>query len=300
MYGFNLGQIEGLDSSVQTVTLTIANETQSNTYTLTDYDGSGWRDKVNDATVELHPNDNLDGYIISISDLSASDLGKMFAITLASNEATADFVYASGLALTEVGVTNVPYVLFDDEITLGAEPNLFGISEGRFFPFENLIVMCDGKRLPYVGLTYSLFSGGLLYEFGKVDGAYYLMVMQIPSEEPFVGNVHLRVTSNMPENDSLPLIVRNLGNFIGSGMPQAVAEAICLAANDKRPVIASDIDVLGNVYYLTKANTSASSTYLEFTTMDSGTIKTVGFSGSYVSDTPLQAEVKTYTLTPNS
>ena len=38
MYGFNLGQIEGLDSSVKTVTLTIANATESNTYTLDRYE----------------------------------------------------------------------------------------------------------------------------------------------------------------------------------------------------------------------------------------------------------------------
>lgn len=300
MYGFNLGQIEGLDFSVETVTLTIANATESNTYTLTAYSNRGWQDKLDDATVGLYPNNNLDGYIIFISDLSASDLGKTFAITIASNKATADFVYASGLALTEVGVTSVPYVLFDDEITLGAEPDLIEIMNGKLFPFENLIVTCDEKRLPYTGGSYSLVSDGLLYDFQIFDGAYFLKVMQIPSGQPFVGNIHLRVTSNMPMNFSLPLLVRHLGDFIDDGMPPVVAGAISEAANNGQPVIASDIDGQGNVYYLTAVNTSVSDTFLEFTTMNSGTIKTIGFSGSSASETPLQAEVKTYTLTPNS
>lgn len=84
-YGFNLGQIEGLDSSVKTVTLTIANATESNTYTLTYVNSEGWADLDNTLTVV---DGNFHLQVIGITD---SNLGEVYDITLTTESVEPNF-----------------------------------------------------------------------------------------------------------------------------------------------------------------------------------------------------------------
>lgn len=106
-YGFNLGQIEGLDSSVKTVTLTVANATESNTYTLT-YDNTGigdmWTDPDGSAGlyVQIEGVTNLDCHIID-GNLTSSDIGDVYNITLSIEGVEPNFKSAVEEVIEESG-----------------------------------------------------------------------------------------------------------------------------------------------------------------------------------------------------
>ena len=100
MYGFNLGQIEGLDSSVKTVTLTMANATESNTYTLP-YSNTlrGWADSPSPetATVVLASSyPNVDGYVLVMFTFDGSNVGQTYNIQINTETVEASFKSAVG------------------------------------------------------------------------------------------------------------------------------------------------------------------------------------------------------------
>lgn len=120
MYGFNLGQIEGLDSSVQTVTLTIANATESNTYTLTYSNAlAGWGDSssMETATVALTSSyPNVSGFALIMLTYDASNVGQTYNIQIKGETVDASFKSAVGQVVqSEVKIKKlyVSYELVD-------------------------------------------------------------------------------------------------------------------------------------------------------------------------------------------
>ena len=121
-YGFNLGQIEGLDSSVQTVTVTIANAMESNTYTLTYFDAFGgiWADSTSPETftVVLAPSRTSDdGFALNMRAYDASDVGDTYNVTLAKEEVAKNFVDATVKAINQSGY---PYITNNTDVYSGS------------------------------------------------------------------------------------------------------------------------------------------------------------------------------------
>ena len=85
-YGFNLGQIEGLDSSVKTVTLTVTDATESHVYTLqhtTDrYDNNLWTDDIDTGLIHLFHINGGDTFGLDMANFTESDIGDTYNIKL--------------------------------------------------------------------------------------------------------------------------------------------------------------------------------------------------------------------------
>lgn len=95
-YGFNLGQIDGLDSSVQTVTLTIADQSTANTYNLAYNDTkTGWETDC----AKLYDLGSSQGYALEITALTSEDVGDSYNVSISADEVTETFKAAVELVL---------------------------------------------------------------------------------------------------------------------------------------------------------------------------------------------------------
>lgn len=95
-YGFNLGQIEGLDSSVKTVTLTIADQSTANTYNLAYNDTkAGWETDG----AKLYDLGSSQGYALEITALTSEDVGDSYNVSISADEVTETFKAAVELVL---------------------------------------------------------------------------------------------------------------------------------------------------------------------------------------------------------
>lgn len=156
-YGFNLGQIEGLDSSVKTVTLTIANATKTNTYTLkysSENGDYGWTDSgsVVDYTIALYKNDD-DVFDLYKTNFSGSDLGDIYNVTISTSAVEENFKSAVETVLVDNGLIGEPETLFDGTITITAE-DVQGVEipfdmDVSSYPFEKWTVTINGLEIPY-------------------------------------------------------------------------------------------------------------------------------------------------------
>ena len=154
MYGFNLGQIEGLDSSVQTVTLTIANATESNTYTLVSTSGNTW---VSNPEVEPVESEiilstlNGDGvtFIITLKSFTESDVGDAYNVTLSTSAVEENFKSAVETVLADNGLISEPETIFDETLTLIDEELYYELPSD--FPdgwYENAVCTVNGVEIP--------------------------------------------------------------------------------------------------------------------------------------------------------
>lgn len=85
-YGFKLGQIEGLSSSVEKVNLTLAGETSSS-YILTYIEADNiWNDNDDNPSVVLFYHPVLEEYVIYVINMDESDVGDEYTINLSTPE----------------------------------------------------------------------------------------------------------------------------------------------------------------------------------------------------------------------
>lgn len=302
-YGFNLGQIEGLDSSVQTVTLTIANATESNTYTLTynvadDY----WGFSSDSREIELYLENQ---YILFVSDLEETDVGDTYNVTIFTESVDENFKSAVETVLVDNGLMGEPETLFDGTITITAEdtqgveiPFNMNISS---YPFEKWTVTVNGLNLSYDSRGFSIVDDNIGYLVLDNDGAYMLQVASIPDtgHPPVPGDYQVKITGVSDEEKPTVLFV-DLNLAKQSGLDEATIHRILSAVNNDILVIGREHnrDGIDFLYTLTEA-VGFNSYRFTFVSMYSSNITTVCFAGEF-GDTPLEAEVKTYTLTPNS
>lgn len=150
-YGFNLGQIEGLDSSVQTVTLTIANQSESNTYTLNkaNEDPLVWSDNPDpeSAAVYIMLTDGVAGlYVVAFTE---SDVGDAYNVTLSTSAVEENFKSAVETVLADNGLISEPETIFDETLTLTDEELFYELPSD--FPdgwYENAVCTVNGVEIP--------------------------------------------------------------------------------------------------------------------------------------------------------
>lgn len=88
-YGFKLGQIEGLDSSVKKVNLTITGTTTASYVLNYGNEGGdeGWTDNVENPNFTLHYHLELDEYVLIAFNTDETDVGDEYTINLSLPEA---------------------------------------------------------------------------------------------------------------------------------------------------------------------------------------------------------------------
>lgn len=183
MYGFNLGQIEGLDSSVQTVTLTIANATESATFVLKYHllesdDIDRWNDDNHTFILAFTP----EGFLLAVPEFTESDVGSVYNITLAKEEVAKDFIDATVDAINQSGY---PYITNNTDIYSGSvlvdeEHSGSPISISSDFPTDipvesipELTVKINGNST-----TYSYSRGEHTFTYQADDNIASLVITQ--------------------------------------------------------------------------------------------------------------------------
>lgn len=109
-YGFKLGQIEGLDSSVEKVNLTITSTTTASYVLNYGNEGGdeGWTDNIENPNFTLSYHLELDEYVLIAFNMDEPDVGDEYAINLSlPEEPTQAFTEAVGMA-TEAIYINTP------------------------------------------------------------------------------------------------------------------------------------------------------------------------------------------------
>ena len=218
-YGFNLGQIEGLDSSVKTVTLTIANATESNTYTLTyttdEYDNDLWTDDINfeNDNIKLYHYTGEEVFKLRTLFLTPSDVGDTYNVTISTSTVEENFKSAVETVLVDNGLISAPETLFDGTITITAEDTQ-GVEipfdmDVSAYPFEKWTVTVNGLNLPYTGDSFQITDDNTGYGVFDIDGVYTFRVVNIQDESypPVPGDYKLEITwtaeSGGGSNDNL-------------------------------------------------------------------------------------------------
>lgn len=306
-YGFNLGQIEGLDSSVQTVTLTIANATESNTYTLT-YDALDdyWGFSSDRREIALHLENQ---YMLFVSDLKETDVGDTYNVTLSTSAVEENFKSAVETVLVDNGLISEPETLFDGTITITAE-DAQGVEipfdkDVSSYPLEKWTVTVNGLEIPYqaVNNAFMLESNNIGYSVGDITGVYTLQVVNIQGENypPVPGDYQVKITGvSDGEKEKPAALVVNLGDAINDGLNRTTINQILDAVNNHILVIGCYPDGDRKNFFYTLTEAVADNSYrFTFVSMYSSTIKTAYFAGAF-NETPLEAKEKEYTLTPNS
>lgn len=203
MYGFNLGQIEGLDSSVQTVTLTIANATESNTYTLNkvNEDPLAWADGLDEesTTVYIMLTDGVAE--LNVIAFTESDVGDTYNVTISTSAVEENFKSAVETVLADNGLIGEPETLFDGTITITAE-NTQGVEipfdmDVSSYPFEKWTVTINGLEIPYQAneRAFQAVDNNIGYGVFDADGVYTLQVVNIQDENypPVPGDYQVKI-----------------------------------------------------------------------------------------------------------
>ena len=221
-YGFNLGQIEGLDSSVKTVTLTIANATESNTYTLTynvadDY----WGFSSDTRNIELYLENQ---YILFDSDLEETDVGDTYNVTLSVNDVEENFKSAVETVLVDNGLISEPDILFDGTITI-TEEDTQGVEipfdmDVSSYPFEKWTVTVNGLEIPYQAdeQMFILADDNIGYSVYDNDGVYMFQVINIQDDSypPVPGDYQVLITVTTSSGGALPSVtIDDTGSVLG-------------------------------------------------------------------------------------
>lgn len=179
MYGFNLGQIEGLDSSVQTVTVTIANATVSNTYTLNYHlrsdDMDTWYDDDETFMLIFTPV----GFLLAAPAFTESDVGDTYNVTLSTSTVEENFKSAVETVLVDNGLISESETLFDGTITITAEDRQgveipFDVDVSSY-PFEKWTVTVNDEPLIYEDGFFRRETETHTYMVGNRDGVYMLL-----------------------------------------------------------------------------------------------------------------------------
>ncbi len=174
-YGFNLGQIEGLDSSVQTVTLTIANATESNTYTLNkaNEDPLVWSDgpDFDSTTVYIMLTDGAaELYVVAFTE---SDVGDTYNVTISTSAVEENFKSAVETVLVDNGLISEPETLFDETITITDSPVEIPFDmDVSSYPIEKWTVTVNDKPLEYNGNYFEIEIATYRYIVGNHNGVY--------------------------------------------------------------------------------------------------------------------------------
>lgn len=181
-YGFNLGQIEGLDSSVKIVTLTIANATESNTYTLTyttdKYDNDLWTDDINfeNDNIQLYHYTGEEVFKLRTLFLTPSDVGDTYNVTISTSAVEENFKSAVETVLVDNGLINAPETLFNGTITITAEDRQ-GVEipfdmDVSSYPIEKWTVTVNDEPLEYNGEVFANVTETHVYVVGNNNGVY--------------------------------------------------------------------------------------------------------------------------------
>lgn len=201
MYGFKLGQIEGLDPSVQTVTATIANATKSNTYTLTYINDFGsWTDDIDHGSMRLYYIDD-DVFGLEIANFTESDVGDTYNVTLSTSAVEENFKSAVETVLADNGLIGESETLFDGTITVTAEdprgveiPFDMDVSS---YPFEKWTVTINGLEIPYQADfdAFRVVDDNIEYGVFDNDGVYKLQIVNLQDESypPVPGDYQVKI-----------------------------------------------------------------------------------------------------------
>lgn len=215
-YGFNLGQIEGLDSSVQTVTLTIANATESNTYTLNYHlnedDMDSWFDDDETFLLVITPI----GSLLGVPEFTESDVGDTYNVTLSTSAVEENFKSAVETVLADNGLISVTETLFDGTITITAE-DVQGVEipfdkDVSSYPFEKWTVTVNGLEIPYQAAhnAFILESDNIGYSVFGNDGIYGLEVISMTGADypPVPGDYQVKIvyTSESGEATDIKIV----------------------------------------------------------------------------------------------
>lgn len=229
-YGFNLGQIEGLDSSVKTVTLTIANATESNTYTLTYISGDGdegWTDNGSFVgwAIALHEIDD-DIFVLDIANFTESDVGDTYNVTLSTSVVEENLKSAVETVLVDNGLIGEPETLFDGTITITAEDTRgveipFDMDVSNY-PFEKWTVTVNDEPLIYSNGFFARETETYVYVVGDRDGVYMFLARNDDGIIP--GDYQVKITGiagkgGIPEPGTTGTILYSRHQKWVSGLP---------------------------------------------------------------------------------
>ena len=216
-YGFNLGHIEGLDSSVKTVTLTIANATESNTYTLaytTEHDNDLWTDDINfeNDTIRLYHYTGEEVFKLRTLFLTVSDVGDTYNVTISTSAVEENFRSAVETILADNGLISVTETLFDGTITITAE-DAQGVEipfdkDVSSYPFEKWTVTVNGLEIPYQADEdiLRLEDSNIDYLVYDENGAYMLQIANTQDESypPVPGDYQVKIVAQAGDGSGLP------------------------------------------------------------------------------------------------
>ena len=235
-YGFNLGQIEGLDSSVKTVMLTIANATESNTYTLNkvNEDPLAWSDNPDfeSTTVYIMLTDGVAGlYVVAFTE---SDVGDSYNVTLAKEEVAKNFVDATVKAINQSGY---PYItnntgVYSGSIVVDEEHIGEAISISDFptdIPVEiipELTVKINGNPT-----TYSFSRGEHNFYIYGTDGIESTLTIYEGDDDP-IGNIDFRSNLAGVYTITVNLEETTLDENFKSGVEEAVSDRLLPEVTD--------------------------------------------------------------------
>lgn len=217
-YGFNLGQIEGLDSSVKTVTLTIANATESSTYTLT-YTTEGanelWTDDINfeHDTIRLYHYAN-EVFELRTNFLTDSDVGDTYNVTLSTSAVEENFKSAVETVLVDNGLIGESETLFDGTLTLVDEELYYELPSD--FPdgwYENAVCTVNGMEIlkdPETEYGFMLLTDAInvtvyyVPSDGEYPAALRFSYCDVPNDYAIIpGDYQVKiVTTNESQSDS--------------------------------------------------------------------------------------------------
>ena len=223
MYGFNLGQIEGLDSSVKTVTLTIADQSTTNTYTLaynetnTDWEAEG---------AKLYDLGSSQGYALEIAAFDSTDVGDTYNVTLSVDGVEENFKSAVETVLVDNGLISgsETITLFDGTITITAE-DIDGVEipfdmDVSSYPFKNWTVTINGLEIPYQADEnyFGLEDGNIGYNVYDDAGVYPFVTTNIQDESysPVPGDYQVLITFTISSSGGLPSVTTDdTGSLLG-------------------------------------------------------------------------------------
>lgn len=216
-YGFNLDYIEGLDSSVPNVTLTLSKDAVSNSYYLTYIsDDSAWVDNPNNIGISLS-NYEGEGAYLNVESFDETDVGDEYTINLSATNVTDSFKTAVEKVLVEKGVINETTILFDGTLTIDSlDPQPVEIifdTDISKFSTGSWDVSVNGEKLIYDSSNNSYNSdgsGGIAYSIfpGETEGQYMFGAYDI-TDEPFQlipGDYNATITAVEPSGTNLPPI----------------------------------------------------------------------------------------------
>ena len=202
-YGFNLGQIDGLNPSIKTVTLTIANATVSNTYTVIWDDNAGsWTDDIDNGSMWLYYIDD-DVFGLEIANFTESDVGDTYNVTISTSAVEENFKSAVETILVDNGLIGEPETLFDGTITITAEDTQ-GVEipfdkDVSAYPFDKWTVTVNGLEMLYQagGNVFILEDGNIGYAVFDNDGVYMINVVNIQdaSHLPVPGDYQVKIVA---------------------------------------------------------------------------------------------------------